>query len=506
MARRNNSKQSDSSRRMHNASNGTNVSSELLRSAASLPFSQTIGSKPTARNNLAVPGVMAIEYAPTVGGSVLDPVNQAANQIFSFTVHANSRNTKYNAPDELLLIIAAAQLYAGIAFGVRAYGVIKHYEQQNYYLPDGVIEAMGFNPDDLRSNLSKMWFDLNNFVERAKQIWVPTDIPLFERWFWMNSNIYEDAESVKSQKYLFVPTLFYYFSDMTTEHPETHLLPYQWLIKNSSGERQLRKWSDFTNMINLMFWQLLNSEDRGIIFGDILKAYGEGNIFSMQPISSEYVVNPIFDERVLSQIENATAAKIKPTGIYHNPNQGNRIYEEWTVEDDTDPETIMLPGTGVLNFHTKSTPSPDDIISATRFMALGVSILPQINATPIIMPTTCGSEIIQCFSMYTRQIGTGAYLRSEYTSMQPYNLESGGTATISMDWHRWIAFDWAPWIYFEQQEDIIAWWNNTKPTSDYDATPWDAIGDYDNYTYVNINNLQQIHESYMYHLFGIPKF
>lgn len=100
---------------------------ELLRSAASIPFSTTLGTKPEFTIPTAVPGVLQIDWAPTVGGMEARPINQAANSIYSFTVHANSRNYSYDPADQMKMIIAGMQVFSALAAGIRAYGVMLNF-------------------------------------------------------------------------------------------------------------------------------------------------------------------------------------------------------------------------------------------------------------------------------------------------------------------------------------------------------------------------------------------
>lgn len=184
---------------------------ELLRSAGSFPFSSVLGMP--VYNQRSVPGIMKIAFSPMVGGADGIPVNQAFDSMFSYLVHANSRNYNYNSPDLGILVLAASQVFSAISALTRAYGVVKYYTERNYFLPKAMLQAMGFYPDDIRENLGSLWFSLNNLVDQTRQIWVPISMPIFDRWIWLNGNIFTDAPGVTSQSYVFVQEKFYKYSE-----------------------------------------------------------------------------------------------------------------------------------------------------------------------------------------------------------------------------------------------------------------------------------------------------
>lgn len=71
---------------------------QLLQAAASIPFNDVTGSKLGDIGNYSVPGVCALYWTPFIGCNN-SAVTQSMNNILSYTVHANSRTNKYDAPD-----------------------------------------------------------------------------------------------------------------------------------------------------------------------------------------------------------------------------------------------------------------------------------------------------------------------------------------------------------------------------------------------------------------------
>lgn len=489
-------------------------SPELMKAAASLPFSQTTGSSPLFGWDFAPGGLLSLEFSPTIGGLYTDPVNQAANMMYTYTVHANSRNKSYDAPDEMLLVIAASQLFAAIAMGVRAYGVTRYYTQQNSYVPDALLQAMGFYPRDLRSQMAKMWFDLNLLIEQSKQIWVPTDMPIFQRWFWLNTNVYTDAEGPQAQMYVFVQRFFYQYVEGPSSPDEGvgALIPYQWINDAANGGNPILKtWDEYMTMMNTLMSSLINSQDRGIIFGDILKAYGE-RIFTMNPIDASYTVTPTYVPEVLTQIENCTLCKMFPTGIHQNMNAiDNRLYETYGAIDEAEVRDVILPSTAILNFHQTTDPSPEQIMVATRLQAHGLTVQKQGDVVQYY-PNSSGTEIVYKAIMWFRagakanfSIG-GWPVDPVMTVTRSAGLNLFPTQDTGMSgWElgKYLAFDWSPWIYVYETAALDA--ININNPGVYNIEPFFADGDYDKYTLLSEFNAKQMHQTAIYSLFGVPK-
>lgn len=483
-----------------------NHSPMLTQAAASIPFFTTTGA-PLDFGTDAVPGIMSIYWCPSVGGENGDPLNQAANSVYSYTVHANSRNYKYNAPDQMLLILAGANLFTAIGMGLRAYGVMRNYSELNSYTPEALVRAMGFDYTDLKNNLSDMWFDLNEMIDRSSQIWIPNTMPLIERWFWMTSNVYTDAESIKGQVYVYVPVQLYKY-DETSSTTGGSLTAIQWISPNNATT--YNTWAQYKQMIETMFSALLNSEDRGIIFGDMLKAYGADKIYSLKPIDSSYRLAAIYDKEVLSQIENASLVGEYPVSVTQNSDtltlQENWNYYAPTVWDAARPTLYpkVWPDYRVFNFHQPASPTVDQVMVASRLMAAGSYVFTQSSEAIGTRPYAYGTEV--CVSaniwFYRWVNGTRTLLNSPVPASAPNQpTVNSGVSLRTIGW--WASFDWAPWIYVQ---------NNMSDASDIKSVGKQTLtnilatlGDYDNYIILDADTLKKLHRAAIYSEFGIPQ-
>lgn len=491
---------------------------ELLRAAASMPFTDVVGRPFDGKPELSVPGVLQMVWMPSIGWGPSAPLNQAANSIYSFTVHANSRNTRYNAVDEMLVILAGAQVFSAIALGIRAYGVMRRFSQLDRYTPSALVAAMGFDYEDLKSNLANMWFSLNELIARTQQIWIPNTMPVIARWFWLNSNLYMDADSAKSQYYVFTPGWFYMYNETKYETGGS-LTPIPWMpqITSNNAATGLNTWSDYLDKVNQMVNALINSEDRGVIFGDILKAYGPDKLYALPPITADYVVEPVYDREVLSQIENCNVyTKILGTsgfnngvGDIHQDNSVSWLVQEWdhVVLPSTAPTTLFNTGARILNFHQKEAPTPEQIMVATRLMHMGAMYYNNYKVGNVnyanVGPATCGTEVIGQINMFYNKMNSDNNTPELFlTRLQAIIADSGSTPPKA-DFMKWIAFDWAPWI------DVVV---PVAQTSLIDkgvggqvaAEFCYGIGDYDMYTTIDIKDLAKMHTTAIYSEFGVP--
>lgn len=490
---------------------------ELLKAAASIPFSPVVGRRlPYYQDkdnlvNYTIPGVMTVTWSPCVGASDDNAINQAANSIYSFTVHANSRNQSYDAPDEMVLIMAGAQVFSAIALGIRAFGTMRRFAQEDMYTPNALIKAMGFDYNDLSQNYSKMWFDLNEIIARAQQIWIPNTMPVIERWFWMNSNIYRDGKSVKAQYYMYTPEVFYKYDEKSVTTGSA-LIPVPWLPINSKvtmSQITYNTWASYLELVNSMINALLNSQDRGIIFGDILKAYGADKLYSLSPISADYMLEPTYDEEVLTQFENLTTFNFQPQNIQQDTN-GNLLQgfkpsvNETLLSKLINPKALVPSGptNQVLNFHQREVPTPEQIMVATRMKVMGSKVSAQ-GASGVWTPVTAGTEVATALLVTYNDWTSGTpfpsvYLFNQYlftytTDGKEYTNET--VPNIYTVLLLWTAFDWAPWIYRLASHEVEPnYVNNVRM----------AYGDYDNYTFMDAELLKKIHTTAIYSEYGVP--
>lgn len=517
-----------------------NKNPALLQSAGSYPVAPILGTSVTPYAN-PVPGLMQILWTPSFGGyqdagykthqlisestktiKLTPPpiaINLAKDKQYSFLVHANSRNYNYNSADLAVLNHAGVQVFSIIHAMIRAYGVSRYYTERSRYTPDILLSGMGFIPSDIRKNYAQMWFDLNMLVDRTKQLWIPNTFPVLERYAWMNSTIFKDAEGDYGQIYMYVQNQYYCYSetDVTTGGAVIDVGS----VMNDPfhpGDA-VYTWEKWMSVANFMIDQLVNSEDRGIIYGDILNAYGPTQIYALSPVSVDYSVVPVYSMEALMEIENICYNHGGPT-IKGLIQVDNELYPAYDANAETDgfKGTMWLPNRCLVNFHQTSQPTPEQIMLATRMSIAGTqyvyapslqfvydATLPTVHnivvdsqATPVpyaIGPVCC--KQIRVNTIATNGLGTGTEVYTDTIDTVPYTFDAG-----SKTMGRLMAFDWHPFNYryhIDLPYEIgskgfvsDATLQTGTPVNGYE--PQAFYGDFDLYTTISAEGIRKLHD------------
>lgn len=519
----------DANKRGNNDISLWNKSPELLKSAGSLPFASILGEK--LFNAVSVPGVLSLTYVPGFGpGTDLKAINQASDQNYSYVVHANSRNYNYTAPDSTILSMGGMEFFAIMASIIRAYGTVKTYAEPNYYYPDALLEAQGFIPQDLRTNLSNMWFDINNLIDRSRQIWIPNVYPIMKRKFDLNSNIWMDAQGPRAQSYVFTQSKYFMYSD-TAFTTGSALIPVVGNYRNGNGSSGAATtslfqpgvyqyyWVEWYNTANEMLNRLINSEDRGIIYGDLLNAYGADKLYTLAPIPADYRISPVYNMEMMMEIENAVVmhSKYTPTCIYQSEEDIYAGYQPYTSLVPSALNNSGAPSSTVLNMHVAGQPTPEDVMIATRLQASSTTLLGSVfthddvsyEGENGITPTqndytmiidNVGTEYIT--NMYVWYYGGNA---ADPYGAGPFLISNiyGTSGPTALAMGHLMAFDWHPFVY---RMSFIP--PSTKPANTQIGTTYwtadDAYGDFDNYITLSAPELRKLHNTALYSAWGVP--
>lgn len=501
----------------------------LLTAAGSVPISNILGFpnriNPTYATTTTA-GILSLPWSPSVGS--IETINQCFNSMYSYVVHANSRNYSYNAPDLGMLVLAGTNVFGIISTMIRAYGTMKYYQERNMYAPKAMVAAMGFIYDDLINNLSRMWFDINNLIDMTKQIWIPNTMPLLDRWMKMNSTLYTDSQDTVSQTYMYVQDTYYVYSETASKkggcllpvgfqgQPVNDHLFYK--SRFNPGFHQY-DWSYWVGVARGMIQALIESEDRGIIFGDLLNAYGPDKIVAMSPIDSNLTIVPEYNAEVLVQIENYVSTEAYTDGVMQDPDDHNNIKPIWGTNPlvPANPGTTPLPTVVraniercILNFHISSQPDPGLVAVATRMIALGYQTFngPRIgdsgDVTTVLQlrPRTVGTEVPHdpIYWYFQEDDGSIAILNSN--PMRQLASVNSEDYTMLPALCKMMAFDWHPFFYLSSSSATIPTTaGNVSPT----PTAHEA-GDFANYGVVDWQIIDKLHRVCEYSLLGVPHF
>lgn len=458
----------------------------VLADVASFSYSNALGRKiypnrlsdQTAWSNWsgAFPGLMAITLMPTVGisGDSQSPLNLAATNVYSYVRYKNSGAKNYNAPDLMLMLCAMDSIYACWNWMKRLYGVASTYSATNVYKPTAYFRAQAADMGDIVANLASFRAYLNIAADRISAFCVPATMTYMVRHSWLFSNIYKDSNTAKAQEYMYVPAAFYKYNE-TSSSSGGFLEMVNVLTGVDSNTQVLWNYNSLRNLLDSLIDAINMSEDIGIMSGDILKAYGEGNLFTLSHIEADYKVDAVYSEEVLTQIENASLSLISADdlqnfSITQDPNANILISQPFFAG------TLGTSIGTMINFH-KDNPTPEDTMVATRLSFTAYTD----TAAGQIKYQSFGSELaIDCNIIMMAQsplvtdewdptkpllLHTFRYAGLLLDLTQPYTMETIMEAiygTIAF-----VSFDWAPHIAMAVTDGTIN--RSFFPLADWDV-------------------------------------
>ena len=401
-----------------------------------------------------------------------DPINMAGTKMYSFVRHANSGHANYEPTDLNLYFLAVMECYNWIAYAERAYGLIYMYNSQNRSMPITQVEAAGFNYEDLSTNMANFRYYINAAIARLNSLYIPTEMKAAKRWWWMLSNVFMDSNIAKAYTYTFVPQ-FYRTYEEDTGKPG---------FLKAHGIKQSMTTVQWRTIMNTMLEKLLQSEDIGIISGDILKAYGKENTFVLSAMPEVVQVPFVYSPEVLSQINNTriitgTADSWDITQV-STVGKGNYLVYDPKFTYSTAEEVHKLSEDWILNFHSDQ-PTQDEVVVATR----NVPLLSDYNAEEKWSHLTMGSEVVT---------GEKIFYGTSSIDVTPSYKESTDAASLR-GLAKHLQFDYAPMVVVAGDVTV----DNTTTNNLIPAGP-----NIDNVIIVSIKDMHRIHDAALLSLFS----
>lgn len=343
--------------------------------------------------NFTVPGVFMIHWAPSLG-QITDqnsPANIVAGQLYAAVRNKYSGRLYASGSDMMIYLGALDSIFSYIAAMKRIYRTIMKYNPSNYNIPSVLLNAYGMSPatiTNLITNKTQFWTGINELVHMSRQFVCPAVMELFNRHYWMNDNLFTDADSVESQLYAFIQDYYYQFSTFNSGSDLTYglkLTPAPW-IRNTSGIRPNLVYTDLINLGSTLINSLAEWDSSFTISGYLTRAF-EGVpsfIVDEEPLFQD--IEPIYSELVLSQIENATGfpmgdplmyfdlsdMSVQQSTSYDALHSNNTIRVYYGGSPDVYAKSIFQYATGknilpTMNSHIiGSKPGPIDVVNMTR--------------------------------------------------------------------------------------------------------------------------------------------
>lgn len=484
-----------------------NHNEALMKDAGRLSFNNPLGAKFTVLNGYTgmtnsneihnhVPGIMVLNYiyGPGLAASAADAVNIAAKDIYSWVRHANSGSANYDAPDLMMYLLAFDAAVVEYSRGRRLLRTLMFASARNRYLGKYLVEAQGFKYEDIITHIADLRSYLNTVALKLTALNAPKAMPLFERHSWLTSGLWADSDDIgKAQLYLFNPDGYYTYNEAVTPGR---------LDWNSHGfSAGTETFANFQTIMELILNNLLSSEDIGIMSGDILKAYGSDNCYKIAGVGDDDVIEPIYDETVLSQIQNLTCYTYTGVGqiaadachitqtddglIMWNP----KLWQH-TASVTSAKEAVKGVCLNKLITSPKVDPTPEEVTEMTRLTNF---VKPMSGANDLMWWefVTCGTEFVRSVMVYRIASGTTASMQGATYAPIQSNFSSVPTGASLMT-SLVSSFDWHPEYL------------NVITSGAGDITGMYRWFELQNYTVLDPQTAEKLHDMATLSLFGCP--
>lgn len=420
--------------------------------------------------------VMTIDYVPSIGIATkkVDGINMAAQQLYSFVRHANSGSKVYEAPDLMMYILAMRDIYTSWLELKRIIGLSQLFSFENKNLPDLLISAHGVDPIDLRSNLANYRARLNTLAKKINSFAVPKYFKAFDRGDFVSSNVFADSSSIRGQFYFYRKTGYYLWTPTTSESGSS-------LTYKSNQYTLPLRFAGLEQQINAM----LADEDAGIMSGDILKAFGDGNLYALTEISGDYIVNPVFSEDALAQIENSRSLTVttlaSDADFAVTQSNGLIVFQPTWSLSSTDGQYYIIYS-DILNSH-KDNPDFRDNLDWTRAITID-EIVTDGDGHSSMQVESCGLELVYNYRLWNWTTASGSMVATNSTFRNVVYTTPGGTVYAN-ELAKLSQFDWHPFVY-------VIYKVTTGSSTTYDIEPF---GDIKVATPLSRETIQNLHDS-----------
>lgn len=456
----------------------------------------------TAAAESAVPGVMTLltSIGPGPAGVPTDPVNLAMSNLFANMRSKLTSTLSFSAPDLMMYIMAVDSAFAFYNEMQRVYGIANTFSPLNRYQPKILLEAMGYDFDNIQKNLADLKYYIYEYESFLRAFPIPSNLPIVAEHSWMFSNVYKDAEQGNASLYVYVPEYFFVYSDTKVEtggslEPVSYC-PYTG-ESNASSTVTLHGYSYIREFGNRIMEGIYNSDDISNIKSAIMKAY-EGQFYAISSMDPTYKIDPTYNPSVLMRIENAFILPRLRIGM--DPSVEPTAYYGYILQDPNTNTIQYHPdftGYGIyatmpyLNFHFSNV-TPLDYIKATAHVPV-IERTSAASATTIVCEaTSAGAELITGIMFFSINYTTQPASTYRSSWNHRFNMSGGG---IVPNVNLWTKFDWAPALMGVN-------YNTSPPSTNSMVVNYSYI-DYDNFIPVSKQDIQMIHRTRLFSFYDV---
>lgn len=267
------------------------------------------------------PGIMVMETMLNWGGNGLhadyeyvdSAINVSAAKLYQYVVHANSRNTSYDAKSLMMSIMAVDAIYQVITEAIRAYRLLNMYSFENAYIAN-LLRALGWNAEVCKEEVAQFRYYINLAISRVNKFFIPMLFDIVRAHQAAYENIYLDRPTTKGQ---LIVTKSSGVWDYRAEEGEL-VYTTELDVTAATGTMQKALWGQelrtprmFNSVVSKMLINVETAQYMGVMQGDMLKAFGLGAMMQYNYIGIDEAIYPIYDEEVLLKWHNAEIPSVQ---------------------------------------------------------------------------------------------------------------------------------------------------------------------------------------------------
>nr|AVX53651.1 putative capsid [Marmot picobirnavirus] len=421
----------------------------------------------------AFPGIMVLPFTPVPGISVEgdreSPISTATNAFYTTVRYAQGVAGNYDSSDLMCYPLVGDACYTFWAYCRRLYGVVNAYSVSNRYLSRALVESMGVDFENIRSNLYDFIGWLNDFAYQMGSLCMPDDFTAFKRHMRMCENIYVDGTTSKAQMYVYVPKYLWAYDELANEEFGLLKATQVW---TSSDTR--RTFEDLRNIGASIINSIKHSSTMMNMAGDIKRAYGDGALMKIPYTEIGYTAPIIYDEEQVMEIQNTLIVgeplnQSSPTGAGYFGVKAMRGTNT-LVFDPMMKKPLMVLSEHYLNIRNDA-PTADQIMRATRCAVAYDTVRPAAAGGQAIYLLTCGTELVHELRLYYyRTNPTDNMLQLVNYQINSWAVQQGSVDEMTL--HKLEKFDYHPYIYIFTPTDVSESYEFSDIAGDVDNVTW----------------------------------
>ena len=480
-----------------------NRNQQILKDAGSISTNTPLGLKNYFVNFVSdiastvttgpsvIPGIAKLNCIPSIGVSKdgSSDVNNAMRLIYAFVRHANSGSRNYEAPDYMTYLLAMRSIYDFHAEMVRLYGLCNIFSVVNRYIAKGIVQALGYNYEDIVKNLSSLRYYINQYAIKANTFAVPKEMYYYDRGAFVPLHVFKDSEEDKAGLYVMQYAGYYKWSATgSTKGSSCDFVG----IATIDGTPIVKDFASIVTFGNSLLEAMLTNEDIGIMSGDTLKCFSNSGLRQLTGIPADYATVPVYNKDVLNQIHNTVFVGDLKTfeSAKITQDSGILLFDPTFKCSDSGAVYVSLPVLNPVFDCDKNDPTPEEVMEWSRHMAA----FETADGKGEVKLFTAGSEIFTTMDIFWLNMGTGDVsvntLLSEYSNgVSAADLTQDQLASLLIYKHY---FDWSPIMYY------------FGDFADNDTIQCYPIGELFNYTPLDKTLINKLHNVALLSLFNVP--